>query len=299
MLHLTIAVLSADKYSRYDFPTGFVFGSGTTAYQVEGAAKEDGRTPSVWDTFAHSGYTNGANGDVAVDQYHKYKVYYETSLMRKSTSYDMKMQEKQNGSIGISIYTFGALPNTNSTQDEMAAQRMNDFYIGCLELKQRDFNMDVAATITNMEAIFSDPELPISPWGLQAVLEYIKQAYGNPPVYIVENGQKNKRNSTLEDTPRVEYLQAYIGTVLDAVRNGSDIRGYFSWSLIDVLELLDGFQSGYGFYYVDLDDPELKRQPKLSSYWYSHFLKGGSLSPDHFIQLKNNFSATSNRHFRQ
>ncbi|XP_007050908.2 PREDICTED: beta-glucosidase 11 isoform X1 [Theobroma cacao] len=500
LLHMRIAVLCADKYSRYDFPPGFVFGSATAAYQVEGAASEDGRTPSIWDTFAHAGYANGATGDVAVDQYHKYKedvklmaemgldayrfsiswsrlipngrgplnpkgVQYYNNLISELIShgiqphvtlnnadlpqaledeyggwinrkivkdftayanvcfrefgdrvsywttvnepnvfaiggydqgvipprhcsspfginctrgdsstepytvvhnillahasaarlYKRKYQEKQNGFIGISIYTLGAIPNTNSTEDAMAAQRINDFYIGwianplvfgdypdtmkeivgsriptftnheselvrgsfdflgvihyttcyveddpgSLVLKQRDFNIDVAAKIKNMEDIFLDSEYPILPWGLQVVLEYIKQVYGNPPLYILENGQRTQRNSTLEDTSGVEYLQAYIGSVLDAVRNGSDTRGYFSWSFLDVLEILDGYRSGFGFYYVDLDDPDLKRQPKLSAYWYSHFLKGGSVSSDKVIDLKNNFSALSPGHFRQ
>ncbi|WRX10714.1 Glycoside hydrolase family 1 - like 4 [Theobroma cacao] len=526
LLHMPIAVLCADKYSRYDFPPGFVFGSATAAYQVEGAASENGRTPSIWDTFAHAGYANGATGDVAVDQYHKYKedvklmaemgldayrfsiswsrlipngrgplnpkgVQYYNNLISELIShgwrkiseissvtlnnacqtileysftlikpisldytgiqphvtlnnadlpqaledekdftayanvcfrefgdrvsywttvnepnvfaiggydqgvipprhcsspfgvnctrgdsstepytvvhnillahasaarlYKRKYQEKQNGFIGISIYTLGAIPNTNSTEDAMAAQRINDFYIGwianplvfgdypdtmkeivgsriptftnheselvrgsfdflgvihyttcyveddpgSLVLKQRDFNIDVAAKIKNMEDIFLDSEYPILPWGLQVVLEYIKQVYGNPPLYILENGQRTQRNSTLEDTSRVEYLQAYIGSVLDAVRNGSDTRGYFSWSFLDVLEILDGYRSGFGFYYVDLDDPDLKRQPKLSAYWYSHFLKGGSVSSDKVIDLKNNFSALSPGHFRQ
>ncbi|KAK8565478.1 hypothetical protein V6N13_020584 [Hibiscus sabdariffa] len=62
-----------NKYNRHDFPTGFVFGSTTTAYQVEGAASQDGRTPSIWDAFTRAGYANGATGDVVVDQYHKYK----------------------------------------------------------------------------------------------------------------------------------------------------------------------------------------------------------------------------------
>ncbi|MED6222780.1 glycosyl hydrolase 1 [Stylosanthes scabra] len=74
LLNLVYGVHSAEKYTRHDFPIDFVFGSGTSAYQWEGAADEDGRTPSVWDTYAHDGYVHGGqNGDVACDGYHKYK----------------------------------------------------------------------------------------------------------------------------------------------------------------------------------------------------------------------------------
>ncbi|AES61791.2 glycoside hydrolase family 1 protein [Medicago truncatula] len=73
LLNLALGVLSTDNYGRHDFPVDFVFGSGTSAYQVEGAANEDGRTPSIWDTFAHAGFARGGNGDVACDTYHKYK----------------------------------------------------------------------------------------------------------------------------------------------------------------------------------------------------------------------------------
>ncbi|XLT62833.1 hypothetical protein HN873_019357, partial [Arachis hypogaea] len=66
-------VLSADDYNRNDFPTDFVFGSGTSAYQWEGAVNEDGRTPSIWDTYAHAGFVHGDNADIACDGYHKYK----------------------------------------------------------------------------------------------------------------------------------------------------------------------------------------------------------------------------------
>lgn len=86
-----------------------------------------------------------------------------------------------------------------------------------------------------------------------------------------------QRNETLEDWSRVKCLQGYIGAVLDTLRNGSDVRGYFTWSFLDVFELIDGFKSGFGLFYVDLDDPDLKRYPKVSAYWYSNFLKGGSV----------------------
>lgn len=57
-------------------------------------------------------------------------------------------------------------------------------------------------------------------------------------------------------------------------RNGSNTKGYFQWTFLDCLELLDGYRIAFGLYYVDLDDKELKRYRKLSGLWYSNFLKG-------------------------
>ena len=55
------------------FPKDFLFGSATASYQIEGAVAEDGRTPSIWDTFSHTPGTvmNGDSGDLAVDHYHR------------------------------------------------------------------------------------------------------------------------------------------------------------------------------------------------------------------------------------
>ncbi|KAF9606161.1 hypothetical protein IFM89_023254 [Coptis chinensis] len=62
------------KFSRDDFPSNFVFGAGTSAYQIEGAVAEDGRTPSIWDVYTHKGYMpDKSNADIACDGYHKYK----------------------------------------------------------------------------------------------------------------------------------------------------------------------------------------------------------------------------------
>jgi beta-glucosidase len=56
------------------FPSGFVFGAATASYQIEGAANEDGRGSSIWDTYSHTpGRTDrGDTGDVACDHYHRY-----------------------------------------------------------------------------------------------------------------------------------------------------------------------------------------------------------------------------------
>ena len=59
----------------YAFPSGFLWGCATASYQVEGAATEDGRGASIWDTFSHTPRRvyEDQNGDVADDDYHRYK----------------------------------------------------------------------------------------------------------------------------------------------------------------------------------------------------------------------------------
>ncbi len=66
---------SPDTHTERTFPAGFLWGSATASYQVEGAVKEGGRGQSIWDTFSHTpGKThNGDTGDVADDYYHRYK----------------------------------------------------------------------------------------------------------------------------------------------------------------------------------------------------------------------------------
>src|SRR5438093_6762977 len=57
------------------FPPEFVWGTATAAYQIEGAVHEDGRGPSIWDTFSHTPgrVLNGDTGDVAADHYHRWR----------------------------------------------------------------------------------------------------------------------------------------------------------------------------------------------------------------------------------
>ena len=65
------------------FPKDFIWGVATSAYQIEGAWNEDGKGPSIWDTFTHTPgkIVNNETGDVSVDHYHRYKE--DVALMKE------------------------------------------------------------------------------------------------------------------------------------------------------------------------------------------------------------------------
>ncbi|KAF5814884.1 putative beta-glucosidase [Helianthus annuus] len=68
------ASINGDTIKRSDFPDGFLFGVSTSAYQIEGAYLEDGKSVNNWDAFSlsPSNIEDGGNGFVADDHYHRY-----------------------------------------------------------------------------------------------------------------------------------------------------------------------------------------------------------------------------------
>src|SRR4051794_41305913 len=75
--------VSGDAELVAGLPPGFVWGAATSAYQIEGAVAEDGRTPSIWDTFAQvpGAIDNGDTAAVACDHYHRWAG--DVALMRE------------------------------------------------------------------------------------------------------------------------------------------------------------------------------------------------------------------------
>ena len=58
--------------------------------------------------------------------------------------------------------------------------------------------------------------LKVVPWGLRKLLNWIKNEYGNPPLYITENGVSDK-TGTLDDSPRINFYRDYINNVLKGI----------------------------------------------------------------------------------
>ncbi|MFE3633500.1 GH1 family beta-glucosidase [Streptomyces cellostaticus] len=73
----------SDRIDLAALPHDFLWGTATAAYQIEGAVDEDGRSPSIWDTFSHTPgkIANDDNGDVACDHYHRWRE--DVALMRR------------------------------------------------------------------------------------------------------------------------------------------------------------------------------------------------------------------------
>ena len=123
----------------------------------------------------------------------------------------------------------------------------------------------------------------VFPQGLTDTLLWIKNRYGNPPVYITENGAAfadppSVAGHVLEDPLRVDYLREHLRAVHAAIEQGADVRGYLAWSLFDNLEWAYGFSKRFGLVHVDYQT--LKRTPKTSAHFYSRVIASNGAALD-------------------
>ena len=110
------------------------------------------------------------------------------------------------------------------------------------------------------------------PEGLYKVLINIKEQYGNIPVYITENGtscdDKVTDDGCVHDPDRVEFYRRHFAAAWQAIQEGCDLRGFFTWSIYDNLEWGFGFTKRFGLVYIDRED-NLKRIIKDSGHFFA------------------------------
>ncbi|XP_073155956.1 oleuropein beta-glucosidase-like [Henckelia pumila] len=116
------------------------------------------------------------------------------------------------------------------------------------------------------------------PWGLQKILQYAKNKYGNPVIYITENGVSEANNKSLSvtealvDESRNTYIQDHLYYIKKAIDDDQvKVKAYFVWSLLDNYEWFSGYTSRFGLFYVDFANG-LTRYPKNSAVWMLNFL---------------------------
>ncbi|KAG2572811.1 hypothetical protein PVAP13_7KG202300 [Panicum virgatum] len=146
------------------------------------------------------------------------------------------------------------------------------------------YNTDARANLTGIRnGVPIGPQaasawLFVYPQGFRELLLYVKDNYGNPTVYITENGVDEANNQSLslqealKDDARIEFYHKHLLALQSAVSDGANVKGYFAWSLLDNFECVDGYTVRFGINFVDFNDG-LKRHPKSSAHWFTEFLK--------------------------
>lgn len=102
------------------------------------------------------------------------------------------------------------------------------------------------------------------------LLQFIRNEYDNPPVIVTENGVSDFGGT--HDPDRVEYFNSYLDSILDAIEDGCNVKGYVAWSLMDSYEWKDGFSVRFGLFHVDFNSPNRTRTAKMSAKVYSNIV---------------------------
>ncbi|WJX36941.1 hypothetical protein P8452_24773 [Trifolium repens] len=122
--------------------------------------------------------------------------------------------------------------------------------------------------------------LYVYPKGIHGLVTHIKDVYKNPPVYITENGIAQNRNDSIpidvarKDGVRIRYHDGHLKYILQGIKDGANVKGYYAWSFSDSYEWDAGYTVRFGIIYVDFKN-NLKRYPKYSAFWLQKFLLKG------------------------
>ncbi len=123
----------------------------------------------------------------------------------------------------------------------------------------------------------TDMGWPLTPEGLENLLVRWHKEHGDklPNLYITENGAAYDdgpdANGHIKDVRRIDYLRTHLKAVSHAISQGSPVKGYYQWSLMDNFEWALGYDKRFGIVHVDFQTQ--KRTIKDSGYWYRDQIK--------------------------
>ncbi len=133
------------------------------------------------------------------------------------------------------------------------------------------------------ESDYTDLDWEIFPAALTRTLTWVKQRYGDIPLYITENGAAfddppHVEGESVDDPLRADYLRSHLLAAHEAIERGVDLRGYFVWSLLDNFEWAQGYSKRFGIVHVDFDTQ--RRTIKDSGRFYASVVRsnGAALS---------------------
>lgn len=140
-----------------------------------------------------------------------------------------------------------------------------------------------AGPVNQPQSTYTTTGWEVFPQGLTDALLWVKDTYGDMPLYVTENGAAfydppNADGGTIDDPLRVDYLKRHIAAIGKAIAGGADVRGYMLWSLFDNLEWSLGYSKRFGIVHVNFDT--LVRTPKNSARFYSRAIANNGAEED-------------------
>lgn len=137
-----------------------------------------------------------------------------------------------------------------------------------------------AAAVRQPLATYTETGWEVFPQGLTDTLLWVRQRYGDIPMYVTENGAaffdppvaeaSASGPGRVRDPLRIDYLHKHLCALHDAIAQGCDIRGYMAWSLLDNLEWSLGYSKRFGIVHVNYATQQ--RTPKDSALWYGRVI---------------------------
>uniref|UniRef100_A0AAQ4P9W1 Lactase n=1 Tax=Gasterosteus aculeatus aculeatus TaxID=481459 RepID=A0AAQ4P9W1_GASAC len=210
--------------------------------------------------FAHPIFKNGDYPDAM-----KWQVGNKSELQGLSETRLPLFSDEEKTSIKGTADMFCVNHYTTKIVRYVTAQLTPQSYEYDRDLREADETDSPTTAITNQRAVA---------WGLRRLLNWIKEEYGDPEIYITENGVATESKTTWDDYARVFYFKTYIDEALKAHDlDGVKIKGYIATSLMDSFEWLNGYKVGFGLHHVDFTNPNRPRTPKYSSHFYYQVIK--------------------------
>ncbi|MBX6363880.1 MAG: beta-glucosidase [Gemmatimonadetes bacterium] len=125
---------------------------------------------------------------------------------------------------------------------------------------------------------YTEMDWEVYPPGLEDTLRWVRDRYGEVPLYVTENGAAfydppTAEGDVVEDPLRVAYLREHLRAVRRALAAGVDVRGYFAWSLLDNYEWSHGYSKRFGIVHVDFETQ--RRTVKRSARFYAAVIASG------------------------
>ena len=133
-----------------------------------------------------------------------------------------------------------------------------------------------AGRVRQHRATHTEMDWEVYPQALIDTLRWVAARYGNPPLYVTENGAAfydppSADGPVVEDPLRVAYYRQHLRAAHRALRDGVDLRGYFTWSLLDNFEWSYGYSKRFGIIHVDFETQ--RRTPKSSARFYADVIR--------------------------